>query len=83
MQYYHKTIDNTPHRTICEIDTIDETSESIVTYCMYASFGFILFQRIDGVMGCLIIQKSWALYASGGSVGLVPHKIKMNVCVLF
>eukprot|EP01084_Bolivina_argentea_P172998 299644_1 len=77
MQYYHKSIThNTPKEIICEVDTINETIEDIITYCVYASFAFILTQWLMGVIGCIITRKAMGSRKKG-SVGRVPYKIKM------
>ena len=67
LQYYHKTVDNTPD-IVCEVDTISEPTEYLISWCVNASFAFILSQWIIGAIGCCITRKSKSK--------LIPNKVK-------
>eukprot|EP01083_Nonionella_stella_P156188 505443_1 len=74
MQYIHQEINNTPHQTICEVDTINETMEDVMSWCVLISFVFILSQWIIGAFGCFMTRK--AMFSNSGS-RLVPYKIRI------
>ena len=66
MQYYQKSLSQhgeTNPPTVCEVDTINETFETVIEYCVAASFLFLICDWILGFFRCWISRK---VIASGG-----------------
>jgi len=59
MQYYHKKIYAPDGVTFadCELDSIDETTETMLTICVSTSIIFMVLQWVTGMVNCLTTRR--------------------------